>query len=158
VNTTQQLGAGKIGSIAGGGRYDGLIGIFSGTRVPATGASFGIDRMTAALAELGKAGESVGARVLVCHFGAGAARAALEAGSGIREAGAACDVYAGEAALGKQLKYADKKGFAYAVIIGEDEVRSGEFVIKDLKANAQEKVPAGDISKHLSKLLAREKR
>jgi histidyl-tRNA synthetase len=158
VNTTQQLGAGKIGSIAGGGRYDGLIGIFSGTRVPATGASFGIDRMTAALAELGKAGESVGARVLVCHFGAGAARAALEAASGIREAGAACDVYAGEAALGKQLKYADKKGFAYAVIIGEDEVRSGEFVIKDLKANAQEKVPAGDISKHLSKLLAREKR
>lgn len=148
-----QLESPKFGSIAGGGRYDGLIGIFSGTRVPATGASFGIDRMTAALAELGKAGESVGARVLVCHFGAGAARAALEAASGIREAGAACDVYAGEAALGKQLKYADKKGFAYAVIIGEDEVASGRYLVKDLKANAQEQVDREKLGNYLQGLL-----
>lgn len=148
----------RIGSIAGGGRYDGLIGVFSGSQVPATGASFGIDRMTAALAELGQRGESTGARVIICHFGAGAATAAMKAADAIRKAGVSCDVYAGEAALGKQLKYADRKGSLFAVIIGEDEVRTGEYVVKDLRANAQEKVPAGEVSKHLSNLLSREKR
>jgi histidyl-tRNA synthetase len=148
-----QLESPKIGSIAGGGRYDGLIGIFAGNQIPATGASFGIDRMTAALAELGKTGESLGARVIVCHFGQGAARAALEAASGIRQAGVSCDVYAGEAALGKQLKYADKRGFAYAVIIGEDELKTGEYVIKDLKANAQVKVEKKDVADYIKRKL-----
>lgn len=141
-----QLESPKIGSIAGGGRYDGLIGIFSGTHVPATGASFGVDRMTAALAEMGGVGETAGARVIVCHFGAGAAAEAMRAADGIRGTGVGCDVYAGEAALGKQLKYADKKGFAYAVIIGEDEVASGAYTIKDLKRNTQEKVEKDKIA------------
>lgn len=139
----------KIGSIAGGGRYDGLIGIFSGTQVPATGASFGIDRMTAALAELGRGGGALAAPVVVCHFGAGAAAAAMQAADGIRKAGAGCDVYAGEAALGKQLKYADKKGSRFAVIIGEDEVATGRYIVKDLKANAQELVDRAGLAEYL---------
>ncbi len=145
----------KIGSIAGGGRYDGLIGIFSGTQVPATGASFGIDRMTAALAELGKGGEDPAAPVVVCHFGKGAARAALEAAEEIRKSGINCDVFAGEAALGKQLKYADKKGSRFAVIIGEDEVSSGNYIVKDLKANSQEKVECEGLGKYLQSAIAR---
>lgn len=148
-----QLEEPKIGSIAGGGRYDGLIGIFSGSQVPATGASFGIDRMTAALIEMGKTGETTGAKVIVCHFGAGAAAAALRAADGIRESGVGCDVYAGEATLGKQLKYADKKGFLYAVIIGEDEVSSGKYIVKDLRANAQEPVDRTGLSEYLVRKL-----
>lgn len=144
-----------IGSIAGGGRYDGLIGIFSGTPVPATGASFGIDRMTAALAELGRGAEAQAAPAIVCHFGAGAAAAAMRAADGMRKAGVGCDVYAGEAALGKQLKYADKKGFCFAVIIGEDEVASGKYVVKDLKANSQEAVDRENLGKYLKDAIAR---
>ncbi len=135
-----QLEEPKIGSIAGGGRYDGLIGIFSGSPVPATGASFGIDRLTTALAELGRGAEALKTPVVVCHFGAGASAEALIAAERIRGAGVNCDVYAGEAALGKQLKYADKRGFRFAVIIGEDEVKTGVYMIKDLKSNTQEKV------------------
>jgi histidyl-tRNA synthetase len=145
----------KIGSIAGGGRYDGLIGVFSGTQVPATGASFGIDRMTAALEELGKGGGSFSAQVVICHFGKGAAAAAMRAADEIRRAGVSCDVYAGEAPLGKQLKYADRKGSRYAVIIGEDEVTSGRYMVKDLKANSQEQVEPKDLGKYLQAALAR---
>ncbi len=143
----------RIGSIAGGGRYDGLIGVFSGTQVPATGASFGIDRMTAALAELGKAGDSLTAPAMICHFGKGAAAAAMAAADEIRKAGASCDVYAGEAPLGKQLKYADRKGFPLAVIIGEDEVASGKYLVKDLKANSQEQVGRENLANYIQKIL-----
>lgn len=153
TDTVRQPGAGKIGSIAGGGRYDGLIGIFSDSQIPATGASFGIDRMVTALSEMGQGSPTEAVPILICHFGSGTGRAALEAADAVRGAGLVCDVYAGQAQLGKQLKYADKKGFCFAVIIGEDEVASGKYVVKDLRANTQEPVARTSLSEYLVRKL-----
>ena len=148
-----QIETPRLGSIAGGGRYDGLIGIFAGNQIPATGASFGIDRMVAALAEMGQGAGKPGAQILICHFGSGAAKAALKLAAELRDRDLNCDLYPQEAPLSRQLKYADKKGFPYTVIIGEDEVKTGEYVIKDLKANSQVKVEKKGVADHLKRRL-----
>ena len=126
----------SYGSVFGGGRYDGLVERFmgEGQGVPAVGASVGVDRLLAALAELGQAGSGrAGAQVLVTVMDAGRMVEYIALARELREAGIAAEVYLGSGGLSKQVKYADRLGIPLAVIIGEDELKRGEATVKDME-------------------------
>ncbi len=124
----------RVGSIGGGGRYDDLVSRFKGQAVPATGFSFGVSRFAAALklaGRLGGDGRSSLAVILALEPGHMAEYFALA--EQLREkAKIPAEVFLGGGNMGKQLKYADKRGARFALIIGEDERKARRVTIKDL--------------------------
>lgn len=124
----------RAGSVGGGGRYDDLVARFRGQEAPATGFSFGVSRFAAALRLAGRLSEEADERLVVilalepermADYFALAAR--------LREAGFPAEAYVGSTKnMQKQLKYADKRGARFAVLIGSDEREAGEVTVKDL--------------------------
>ncbi len=134
----------RYGAIFGGGRYDGLVERFLGVKVPATGASIGVDRLLAALDELGRleSGWST-ARVLVTVMDRERLPDYLEIAREIREASVNVEVYMGEAtSLKKQMAYADKVGIPVVIIAGSNEFDSGTVSIKDLREGKKHEADA----------------
>ncbi|PIR62216.1 MAG: histidine--tRNA ligase [Candidatus Pacebacteria bacterium CG10_big_fil_rev_8_21_14_0_10_42_12] len=134
------------GSCGGGGRYDNLIGDLSGTTVPAVGVAFGFDRMVEAAKELGllKTDKST-ADVVVTVFSPELRQKSAEVARKLRELDCNVVLYPGVDSLGKQLKYADQIGVKFAVIIGEDEAKSGMMTLKNLVSGEQKTVSVDDI-------------
>lgn len=125
----------RFGSIVGGGRYDGLVARFTGQDVPATGASFGVSRLAAALRAAGLDGAaSARGPVVVIAFADQDMPAYLAAASELRAAGVRAEVYMGRAGMKAQMKYADRRGAPAVVILGGDEIAAGQVTIKDLDA------------------------
>lgn len=128
----------KLGSLGGGGRYDELIGLISGSKMPAVGASLGLDRIVAVMVELGMIEKSQTlVQVQVCHFGQKAASQAIKVAQILREAGLKTDLSTSGQQLGKQLSYASKHGVPVAVIIADDEVATDTVSIKSLATKQQ---------------------
>ncbi len=128
----------QFGSVAGGGRYDGLVERFTGQKVPATGVSIGVDRLLAALHAkgLGQADSHGPVVVTVMDRDRMADYQAMAAE--LRAAGIRAEVYLGNPKnFGNQLKYADKRGAPVAVIQGADEAARGVVQIKDLVLGAR---------------------
>ncbi|HEX4296364.1 MAG TPA: histidine--tRNA ligase [Rhizomicrobium sp.] len=123
-----------FGSVAGGGRYDDLVARFTGQQVPATGISIGVSRLMTALRSRGLSGD-VDPLILVLSLG-GAGRC-FELARGLREKGFRAEAYVGTKKFGDQLKYADKRGAALAVIEGDDERANGKVTIKNLAAGTE---------------------
>jgi len=123
----------RFGSIGGGGRYDDLVARFTGERTPATGFSFGVSRLAAALKAAGReaAGEGRGPVVIIAFDQARMADYFAVAGE-LRGAGIAAEVYLGTSGMRPQMKYADRRLAPAAVIIGEDEFAAGTATVKDL--------------------------
>jgi len=124
-----------IGSVASGGRYDNLAGLYTKEKLPGVGASLGLDRLLAALEELGRLPTArTPAPVLICMFDAARRNDYLKLAAQLRAAGIGVEVYPEAKKLGKQLQYADKQGFRAALIAGENEFAAGECQIKNLAA------------------------
>ena len=124
----------QFGSVFGGGRYDDLIARFTGEKVPATGASLGVDRLLAALIELGKIdAEPVTAKVLVTRLDKNLTAEYQKIAGELRSAGINTELYVGTQGIGKQFKYASATGKTVCVVLGEDEMGKGEVSIKDLR-------------------------
>ncbi len=143
----------RFGSVAGGGRYDGLVARFRGEPVPATGFSIGVSRLLHALAHLGKmeCDAKVGpVVVLVMDRDRVADYMAMVAT--LRSHGIRAEMYLGGAGMKAQMKYADKRGAPAVVIQGSNEKEAGEVQIKDLVEGA--KIAAG-ISDHAEYRAAR---
>ena len=123
----------RFGSIGGGGRYDDLVARFTGERTPATGFSFGVSRLAAALKAAGReaAGEGRGPVVIIAFDQARMSDYFAVAGE-LRSAGIAAEVYLGTSGMRPQMKYADRRLAPAAVIIGEDEFAAGTATVKDL--------------------------
>ncbi|MBI2601099.1 histidine--tRNA ligase [Candidatus Daviesbacteria bacterium] len=132
----------KSGSLAGGGRYDKLVGMFSGRDIPAVGIAYGFDRIIEAMNQLNLFPKDLTTtEVLVTIFSQDLQNNSLEVSSKLRASNVNTEVWLDtEAKLDKQLKYADQKGIPYAIIIGPDEAKSGKLVLKDLKNRTQEVV------------------
>lgn len=131
-----------IGSVSGGGRYDNLTQAFgSKERLSGVGISFGIDRIYDALDELKLFPESAqtSTRVLVCHFGEATRAYGLPVVKQLREKGVATEIYPDITKVKKQLEYADRKRIAFAVVIGADEMASGQLTVKNLATGEQQK-------------------
>lgn len=132
----------KIGSVCSGGRYDNLAALFTNQKLPGVGASLGLDRLLAALESMGKiATTQTPAQVFIVQFDAARLGDYLRIGRALRAAGINCEVSSDPRKVGKQLQYADRKGFRLAVIAGEDEFAKGEWQIKDLKSGEQKTMP-----------------
>jgi len=128
----------RFGSVGGGGRYDGLVERFLGERVPATGASVGVDRLLAALQVAGRAGaaDRVGPVVVTAMDGSRIAEYARMVAE-LRQAGIAAEMFVGHGGFKKQLKYADRRRAPVAVIAGGDEFERGEVTLKDLRLGTE---------------------
>jgi len=128
-----------VGSICGGGRYDHLIGMFSGRDIPAVGVSLGLERIIAVMEAQGMLpGAQPTARVLVTVFDDRTRTRSLEAAAVLRAAGIATDLYLGEGRLKNQLKQANARGYPWLIVIGPDEVAAGAVSLKDLTTGEQE--------------------
>lgn len=141
-------------TITAGGRYDGLVGMFSGTDVPATGASLGIERILLLLTE--KATGVTGPDVVVTIMDddtAGQAMAMALAAT-VRQAGFTADLWVGTGKFGKQLKYADRRGARVAIIAGARELEAGTVAVKDLASGDQVTVDRSALVDHLAQVLA----
>ncbi len=123
----------RFGSIGGGGRYDDLVARFTGESVPATGFSFGVSRLVAALRAAGREpGSAVRGPVVVIAFSEAAMADYFAIAGELRAAGIAAEVYLGGSGMKAQMKYADRRLSPAAVIVGEDELAAGAVTVKDL--------------------------
>jgi histidyl-tRNA synthetase len=128
------LDAPEFGSVFGGGRYDDLVMRFLGEKVPAVGASMGVDRLLAALIQLGRAGKRKNtAKVLITNMDPGLREDYLAMTWELRRAGIPAELYLGTAkGPGKQLKYADFWGVPIAILYGSNEKEKGIVTLKDM--------------------------
>ncbi|WP_116106332.1 histidine--tRNA ligase [Lewinella sp. IMCC34191] len=139
----------KMGSIAGGGRYADLTGIFGGRDLPGVGISFGAERIYDVLEELdlfpADASEDL-EYLLLCLDDESLAHG-FELVGKLRQAGRNADLYPSAAKLGKMMKYADQRNAPKVIIIGSEEVKTGSYSVKTMKTGEQE-------TKSLSELVA----
>jgi histidyl-tRNA synthetase len=140
------LDAPQFGSIFGGGRYDNLVMRFLGERIPAVGASIGVDRLLAALTFLGKIGnEKATARVLITNMDPTLAGDYLQMTWELRRAGIPTELYIGTAkGPGKQLKYADQYEIPLAILYGTNEKSQGVVTVKDMSVGREKTKAIGD--------------
>ncbi|WP_288951168.1 histidine--tRNA ligase [uncultured Paracoccus sp.] len=128
----------QFGSVAGGGRYDGLVERFTGQKVPATGVSIGVDRLLAALRAKGLMGGSDQGPVVVTVMDRDRMAEYQAMAAELRAAGIRAEVYLGNPKnFGNQLKYADKRNAPVAIIQGTDEAQRGVVQVKDLILGAR---------------------
>ena len=128
----------QFGSVAGGGRYDGLVERFTGQKVPATGVSIGVDRLLAALRAKGLAGADSQGPVVVTVMDRDRMADYQAMAAELRAAGIRAEVYLGNPKnFGNQLKYADKRGAPVAIIQGGNEAERGVVQVKDLILGAK---------------------
>jgi histidyl-tRNA synthetase len=140
----------KVGSFAGGGRYDGLIGMFSGRRIPAVGISLGLERVLAVLDERDRdAPPPTAAQAIVLVWDAARRGAAIAAARSLREAGITADLFLGDAAFKNQLKYANGRGYPFAVLVGPSEAERGLVAVKDLRSGEQVVLTLDQAAEHL---------
>ena len=131
-----------IGSVCSGGRYDNLAELFTSQELPGIGASLGLDRLLAAMEELGMIEKvSTPAPVFMVMFDADRLHDYLRLAATLRAAGLGVELYPEAKKLGQQLKYADRRGHRVALILGENEFQQGLCQVKDLRAASQENVP-----------------
>ncbi len=132
----------KMGSIGGGGRYDDLTGIFGMKDVSGVGISFGLDRIYLVLEELGLFPETVNknVEVLFINFGDKEALFSLKAIKLLRSQGINAELYPDPAKMKKQMNHANKRAIPFVVLVGEEEVNSNIYTLKDMKSGEQFKV------------------
>lgn len=149
----------KVGSVCGGGRYDNLTGIFGLPDVPATGFSFGIDRLYDALDELNKFPSSVtqGVKVLIVHFDQNAFDYGMEVLGNLRNSDTLnqneviAEMYPDPAKMNKQLNYANKNSFSHVIIVGDTEIQSRKVTLKDMRSGEQELLDLEQVINNLIK-------
>jgi histidyl-tRNA synthetase len=126
------------GSICGGGRYDDLTELFGLKDMSGIGISFGLDRVYDVMTELKRFPENSEAKkTLILNLTEAATSQYFSLLSEIRGEGKIVDLYPTIAKMDKQLAYADKAGYSYAIIIGEKELEDNQITIKDLKQRQQ---------------------
>jgi len=142
-------GLGSQNAVCGGGRYDGLVELLGGPPTKGIGFAIGTDRAILSLQEGGKLPGLPGLAVYVAWMGARAYPVALGIAKKLRERGVSAELPTEEMKFKKSLGLADKLGARYALIIGEDEVASGEYTLKRLADADQRKLNENDLLEYL---------
>ncbi|HLW18950.1 MAG TPA: histidine--tRNA ligase [Cyclobacteriaceae bacterium] len=130
----------SIGSVAGGGRYDNLTGVFGLNDVPGVGFSFGVDRIYDVLEELKLFPEEQisATKVMIGFMDNEGMNYGLKALSAIRRAGISAEIYPDAAKLKKQFNYADKKNISFVLMAGSEEIAQQKFTLKNMKSGEQQ--------------------
>lgn len=136
-------------SLAGGGRYDNLIGIFANQTIPATGLAFGFDRLLETMEARGLFPDELKfatPTVLVTVFSPELTQESVKISSVLRESGVNTELFPDETTkMEKQLKYADKRAIPYVIILGSEEAEKGTVVLKNMQAKTQETLPIANL-------------
>ena len=154
MRTTFEITAKGLGSqnaVCGGGRYDGLVELLGGPPTKGIGFAIGEDRLILSLQEAGKGGVTERRDVYIAWLGEKARPAAIAAAQKLRNAGLRVELPPAEQKFGKALGQADKLGSRYALILGEDEVASGQWTLKTLADGSQQKYSEATLFEFLSK-------
>ena len=149
-----------IGSVCSGGRYDNLASLYTSQELPGVGASLGLDRLLAAMEELGMLAKvTTPAEVFIAYFMADRLNDYLRLAAHLRAAGIGVELYPEAKRLGQQLKYADRRGFRVALIAGEDELAAGTCQVKNLASGESQTVNlssgAGELIASVQRLLSK---
>jgi histidyl-tRNA synthetase len=145
------------GSLGGGGRYDGLIGMFSGEQIPACGFSLGLERILVVMGERNMFPAEVStaaADVMVTAFEGEPVSENLKLANELRTAGLRVDVYPDPDKLGKQFKYAASRGVIFVTVAGGDERARGEVTVKNMVTGEQIAVARSEVATRLGELAA----
>jgi len=135
-----------VGSVAGGGRYDKLIELYGGERTPATGISLGIDRIVKLMERMNLFKLlKTNIRVFVAPVSDEMSATAIEIAQMLRKGEIPTEVDVTGRKLSEQLKYADKKGIPYTVIVGKKEVEDGFCIVRDMERKDQRKIRITDV-------------
>ncbi|MEE4259368.1 MAG: histidine--tRNA ligase [Bacteroidales bacterium] len=131
----------QMGSVCGGGRYDDLTGIFGLPNVSGVGVSFGADRIYDVLNELERFPDEVThtTDLMLVNFGDHEAAFSLSILKKLHQSGIKAELYPDAAKMKKQMKYANQKGIKYVMLIGEEEMKSGIYSLKDMEKGNQVK-------------------
>lgn len=137
----------EVGSVCSGGRYDNLASHYTKTELPGVGISIGLSRLFYKLRELGviKAESMSPAKIVVMPFGDEQIPASLAVASSLRAAGNAVMLYSEPNAVKKKLRYADKMGFSWVVLIGDREAESGTVSVKDMVTGESQTVTTAEL-------------
>jgi len=145
----------RIGSICSGGRYDNLAAQYTKSKLPGVGISIGLTRLFWQLREAGLINTTRSTvQVLVTQMDDAQTHAYLALAKELRDAGIATEIALEGGKLGKQLKYADRAGIRFAVVLGDDEIARDVAAVKDLKRGDQFEVPRAELVKTLRVELA----
>jgi histidyl-tRNA synthetase len=154
MRTTFEITASGLGSqnaVCGGGRYDGLVELLGGPPAKGIGFAIGEDRLILSLQESGKAAAQQGRDVYIAWMGENAHATAIRAAKNLRNAGFSVELPPVEQKFGKALGQADKLGARFALILGDNEVASGEWTLKTLADGSQAKYTEAGLLEHLRK-------
>lgn len=144
--------AGFGGSAGGGGRYDNLIGMFSGRQVPACGFSLGLERILLIMQERGMFPERLAGQpeILVTIYDEDTVAASLAAAQQLRRRGLRVDVFPDPGKYPRQFRHAEQRGIRFALLLGPQELDRGVVVLKDLHTGEQWEMPLEDVAGRLS--------
>lgn len=145
----------SIGSLGGAGRYDGLIGMFTGEDIPATGASLGLERIVDVIQELGLVRpKSTVSDVLVTIFSEELLSASLGLVSSLRRASVDAEIYLDERRdLRRQVQYANKRGIPVVAFLGPDEAAQGQVNLRLMATGEQTTVNQSEVAAAIARLL-----
>ena len=154
MRTTFEITARGLGSqnaVCGGGRYDGLVELLGGPPTKGIGFAIGEDRLILSLQEGGKAPAAQGPDVFIAWMGERAYATAIRAAKTLRNAGLRVELPATELKFGKALERASKLGSRFALILGDNEIQSGEWTLKNLATSEQQKLTEQALLEYLSR-------
>tara|TARA_B100000900_G_scaffold263923_1_gene225149 strand:+ start:99 stop:1460 length:1362 start_codon:yes stop_codon:yes gene_type:complete len=137
----------QMGSIGGGGRYDDLTSIFGLKDVSGVGISFGVDRICLVLEELSLFPELLNSctQLMFVNFGEQEAAYCMKLLKKLRDLGVNAEIYPTAAKMKKQMNYADKKNVKYVVLVGEDEMATGNLTVKNMSEGTQQSLTIEDL-------------
>jgi histidyl-tRNA synthetase len=143
---------GLSGSAGSGGRYDDLVGIFSGQSLPACGFSLGLERILLIMEERGMFPDRLAGQpqVLVTQYDESTANTSFQLAQELRAAGLRVDLYPDQDRFGKQFKYAEERSIRYVVLVSPREVQAGVVAVKDLVTGEQVDLPGPAVAEWLS--------
>jgi histidyl-tRNA synthetase len=125
---------GAQGTVCGGGRYDGLFAQLGGKPTPATGFAMGNERLIALLRAAGRKARLSPLHGYVIHQGGGTLEYAFGLAEELRAQDLRIVLHAGGGSMKSQMKKADGSGALYALIVGEDELKTGQVSVKPLRS------------------------
>ena len=143
-----------IGSLCGGGRYDDLTEIFGYKNISGIGISFGIERIIEILNTNDLFPKKIESNnnVLISYLSNNLIKNSLELANKLREKGIPTDLYSKKAKLKKQLQYANNNNIPFVIIIGENEIRNGKYILKNMKDGNQNLLTINEIINKMSSI------
>ncbi len=142
----------KLGSICSGGRYENLADYYTEEHLPGVGISIGLTRLFSQLKEIGLVGENKNtiSQVLIVPMDKSNNGYVLETASKLRNNGIKTDVYYQDKGMKQKMKYADRLGIPYVLVIGENEVKESKVAFKDMISGNQELITVEEVIERLT--------